>query len=46
MGSVQMEQTSPCEGYISGISGAVNALEQAAEKINQVLLAFDHEKQL
>ncbi|MBM4160734.1 MAG: CRISPR-associated protein Cas7 [Ignavibacteria bacterium] len=38
--------TLPCEGYISGVAGSANALDQAERKIKDVLLAFDYEKQL
>jgi hypothetical protein len=38
--------TLPCEGYISGVSGSANALEQAEKKIKETLLAFDYEKQI
>lgn len=37
--------TLPCEGYIFGVSGAANALEQAEEKLRSLLGAYDYETQ-
>jgi len=34
----------PCEGYISGVSGSANALEQAEEKLRSLLMSHDYEK--
>lgn len=38
--------TLPCEGYIHGVAGTANALEQAEQKIKDVLIAFDYENQV
>lgn len=38
--------TLPCEGYIAGVAGTANALDQAEEKIKTTLLAFDYENQV
>ncbi|MBN2426417.1 MAG: hypothetical protein JXR46_06715 [Calditrichaceae bacterium] len=36
----------PCDGYISGIHGTAHALEQAEERIKNLLLDYDYEKQI
>lgn len=36
----------PCEGYIAGVHGAANALDQAENKLKQLLLSYDYENQL
>lgn len=35
----------PCEGYVAGVSGTANALEQAEQKLRGVLMEYDYEKQ-
>jgi hypothetical protein len=37
--------TLPCEGYVQGVAGSANALEQAEQKIKDVLMEFDYEHQ-
>ena len=36
----------PCEGYIQGMHGTVNALEDAEKYLAEVLISFDYENQL
>jgi hypothetical protein len=35
----------PCDGYIAGVHGTANALEQAQKRIEELLLSYDYEKQ-
>ncbi|MBU1299703.1 MAG: CRISPR-associated protein Cas7 [Bacteroidetes bacterium] len=36
----------PCDGYIQGVHGTVNALEDAEKRLAEMMLAFDYENQL
>lgn len=38
--------TLPCNGYIAGAGGELNALEMAENKLKEIMLAFDYEHQL
>jgi hypothetical protein len=35
----------PCDGYIQGVHGTVNALEDAEKRLTEIMLAFDYENQ-
>lgn len=36
----------PCEGYVTGVHGTAKALEDAEEKLKELMLAFDYENQI
>ncbi len=36
----------PCDGYIQGVHGTANALEDAEERLVELMLGFDYENQL
>lgn len=36
----------PCDGYISGVHGTANALDDAENKLKEMMLAYDYENQL
>jgi hypothetical protein len=36
----------PCDGYIQGVHGTANALDDAEDKLKTMLLAYDYEKQV
>jgi hypothetical protein len=38
--------TLPCDGYVAGVHGTANALEDAENKLKEMMLAFDYENQL
>ena len=35
----------PCDGYIQGVHGTANALDDAENKLKEMLLAYDYENQ-
>ncbi|MFH0990834.1 MAG: CRISPR-associated protein Cas7 [bacterium] len=36
----------PCDGYIQGVHGTANALDDAENKLKEMLLAYDYERQV
>ncbi len=38
--------TLPCDGYVQGVHGTANAMDDAENKLKETLLAYDYEKQV